>query len=419
MQLSDYVAACSNAVFAYTDVTLNKFNRSINVKSIIEKKSAAGHKWQISINVSGRPLILKCFDTREEAECVSEKIEILVRQNLSQESFPRRIDTSSSVDFYKRRLKDIVMDFAYGEANSATGKRPGEKVELTGGSFITPRGAKRNIENPKLPQIGYLRRYLKTVLDNVGDVVLADAKGSWVKRYTDKMRAKLSRKGAVYSYNSIAKQLILMKASCVAAADRNDVEDLRLYFNTKKFPKNWKNSRERRLEPGEHRLIMAQLNRARDTNGLHWRCLYRLALETGARLQELVLAEWYEFDHPGIWTMPKAHTKKKKLRMVSLSPRARRVLKILRATSEKNSKYVFHSLGSTSSVSSGWRYRMNQAGIVGLHCHDLRHEAISRMMVHPNKISMPIIQLMVGHESSEMTLKYTHLRPNDFVGLFS
>lgn len=401
---------------------LNQFNRNIDMSSITNRKRVANDQWQLSVRISGRPLIRECFNTHEKAEHASEAIESLIREYLALGAPAEknlRIVPLPPVEFYDRRLKDIVMDFAYGEADPTTGTRPGEQMELTGGSFITPRGAKRLIENPKLPQIGHFRMYLKTVLDNIGDVVLGDAKGSWVRRYTEKMRSKLSKRGAAFSYNSIAKQLILMKAACVTAADREDLEEPRLYFNTKKFPKDWKNSRDRRLEPGEHRLIMVQLNKSRNIKGAHWRCLYRLALETGARLQELTLAEWSEFDNPGIWIMPKEHTKKNKMRMVSLSPRAERILKILRAISKENSKHVFHSFGTTSAVSSGWRYRMDQAGIVGLRCHDLRHEAISRMMVHPNKISMPVIQLMVGHESPEMTLKYTHLRPKDFLGLFS
>lgn len=390
--------------------------------SIIERSYGANKKWQISIRISGRSLIRQSFESREVAERVCEETERLVREILKRDAFLRDVQPVAPpprVNFYERRLRDIVMDYAYGEADPTTGKRRGEIEALASGTFTTLAGAKRPIENPKLPQIGSLRRNLKTVLDNIGDVVLADAKGSWVKRYTDHMRTKLSKRGDVFSYNSIAKQLILMKMACVAVAERDDIEDPRLYFTTKKFPKAWKNSRDRRLEPGEHKLIMARLNKARDINGLHWRCLYRLALETGARLQELALAEWREFDHLGVWAIPAAHTKRNKMRLVSLSLRARRVLKVLRGASQTNSKHVFHSFGSTSSVSQGWRYRMDRAGIVGLRCHDLRHEAISRMMTHPNKISMPLIQLMVGHESPEMTLKYTHLRPNDYVGLFN
>lgn len=390
--------------------------------SIIERKYGAIKKWQMSVRISGRSLIRQSFESREEAERVCDEIERLVREKLKREASTRKnqhIAPKPPIYFYERRLRDIVMDYAYGMADPCTGKRPGEIEALANGSFVTPAGTKRQIENPKLPQIGELRRNLNTLLDNIGDVVLADAKVSWVKQYTNHMRAKLSKRGAVYSYNSIAKQLILMKMACVAAAEHDDIVDPRLHFNTKKFPKNWKNSRDRRLEPGEHRLIMARLSKARDINGRHWRCLYRLALETGARLQELTLAEWREFDYPGIWKIPKAHTKKNKMRLVSLSPRAERVLKVLRGASKTNSKHVFHSFGSTCCVSQGWRYRMDRAGIIGLHCHDLRHEAISRMMTHPNKISMSIIQLMVGHESTDMTLKYTHLRIADYVGLFN
>jgi integrase len=315
-------------------------------------------------------------------------------------------------------LKDILRDFAFGPVDQATGKRPGEIAGLQPAAKAAARLSKRRAVPQHLRALGHFQGQFKTVMKNIGEVTLADAKGSWVLQYADKMLQKNSCRGRPFSKNTLGKHLALMKAACEAAALRADVEEPKLYFSRKYLPKGKSQGRKRRLEPGEHQLIMARLNEYRSLRGRQWRCLYRLALETGARQQELVMAEWNEFANPGVWCIPEENTKKLTARMVSLSPRARRIVALLRKLAPGHSKYVFHSFGTVASVSSGWAYQIKRAGIVGLTFHDLRHEGVTRMIMHPRNLRPEVIRYMVGHESADMTANYTHFRPSDLAGLF-
>lgn len=394
---------------------------------ITERKRVSGEsKWQAVVRIKGHPPIVHTFDTREQAEKFSAEVESAQRKQNKSASFAlqklKRAQPARVV-FHQRLLKDILKDYAYGPVDPETGKRPGEELATT------PKVANQKGPRPKrrrtpeqFKSLGTLWGHFKTVLDNVGGVALGDAKGAWVLNYIDKMSRKMSSYGRPYTINTINKHLRLMKSACEEAATRADIEDPQFHFTMKHSKRKKEPGRERRLEPGEHEKIMGSLRKTglrKDVQKKRqWRCLYRLALETGARLQELVLADWTEFSFEGVWTIPADNTKKTKTRMVSLSPRARRVIQILRAMAPKNSKYVFHSFGTVLSVSNGWAYRMQCAGIAGLTFHDLRHEATTRMVTHPNGIRMETIQKMVGHESADMTAKYTHLRPADFVGLF-
>lgn len=382
------------------------------------KRAGKPSAWQAVIRVTGQPAVVRSFDTLEDAERFAREIESSLRHKKKvDESALRKLRSSQPnyAQFYERPLRDVIEDFAFGPVDPATGKRPSMAPPSRDESKPMP---KRRPQPEHLPKIGSHRHCLKTVLKNIGTVTVGEAKTAWVAKYVDKMRSKESVRGTPYSYMTIGKHLHLMKEACLAAALRADIDEPKLYFNTKFFPKEWQGGRDRRLEQGEHEKIIGAFSKDRSILGRHWRCLYRLALETGARLQELVLAEWTEFGYEGVWCIPAAHTKKNTARAVSLSPRARRIVSLLRAVAVKKSSFVFHAFGTVASVSKIWAYRMKQCGIKNLRFHDCRHEAITRMILHPAQVRFETIQEMVGHKSAEMTAKYTHLRPADFVGLF-
>jgi integrase len=49
-----------------------------------------------------------------------------------------------------------------------------------------------------------------------------------------------------------------------------------------------------------------------------------------------------------------------------------------------------------------------RAGIVDLHFHDLRHEAISRFF--EKGLSIPEVSLISGHKDVRQLMRYTHLK---------
>lgn len=61
-----------------------------------------------------------------------------------------------------------------------------------------------------------------------------------------------------------------------------------------------------------------------------------------------------------------------------------------------------------------WIRTLKKAGIEGLHFHDLRHEAVSRLI--EAGLGDQEVSAISGHKSMQMLKRYTHLRAEDLVG---
>ena len=60
-----------------------------------------------------------------------------------------------------------------------------------------------------------------------------------------------------------------------------------------------------------------------------------------------------------------------------------------------------------------WRRTVRDAGIRGLRFHDLRHEAVSRLV--EAGLGDQEVAAISGHKSMQMLKRYTHLRGEDLV----
>ena len=60
-----------------------------------------------------------------------------------------------------------------------------------------------------------------------------------------------------------------------------------------------------------------------------------------------------------------------------------------------------------------WRQALQRAGITGLRFHDLRHEAVSRLV--EAGLSDQEVAAISGHKCMQMLKRYTHLRAEDLV----
>lgn len=157
--------------------------------------------------------------------------------------------------------------------------------------------------------------------------------------------------------------------------------------------------RDRRLADGEFDQLMNAVERSRSTV---LRSAVQLAIETGLRRGELVGMKWSHIDWPRrVLSVPE--TKTGHPRVIPLSGKALLVLFSLQPQSE----YVLNLTGNA--LRQAWERLRDRAGVVDLHFHDLRHEAISRFF--EMGLSLPEVALISGHREPKMLLRYTHLCP--------
>lgn len=158
--------------------------------------------------------------------------------------------------------------------------------------------------------------------------------------------------------------------------------------------------RDRRLTAREERMIMRNCA-AREKHEMQ--AIVQLALETAMRLGEIHGMRWEYVDLRGrIVHLPQ--TKNGSKRDVPLTLAAR---DILASRNVKTSGPVWTY--TISGIKSSWKWMINKLGIKDLHFHDLRHEAISRL-VERGVFDLMEVAAISGHRSLSMLKRYTHLR---------
>ncbi len=164
------------------------------------------------------------------------------------------------------------------------------------------------------------------------------------------------------------------------------------------------NARDRRLEDGEFQKLMIATEKCLNQ---HISPLIRFALETGLRQSELLRIEPQDVDlMKRVLRIP--HTKNGHSRTIPLSKLA---CEILSARLETEVEQLFPI--TLSSLRQAWKRLLKRSGIIGLHFHDLRHEAITRFF--EKGLTIPEVALISGHKDPRMLFRYTHLKAQDLV----
>lgn len=133
--------------------------------------------------------------------------------------------------------------------------------------------------------------------------------------------------------------------------------------------------------------------------------LANFAIETAMRRGEMLSLTWDDVDE----TKRIAHlsdTKTGVPRSVPLSADALAWLEWSCSSIEPKPFPV-----SSNAVRLAWTRLTKRAGIVDLHFHDLRHEAISRLF--EKGLSVAEVALISGHRDVRQLFRYTHLRAED------
>lgn len=144
----------------------------------------------------------------------------------------------------------------------------------------------------------------------------------------------------------------------------------------------------------------------------------RLLLFTGARLQEVLKAEWWQFDlERGLWEKPSAHTKQQRQHRLELEGPA---LDLLRQMRQQDPLGRFLFPGEPLVTASGevlararadlkrpWRWLVNEAALENVQLHDLRRTTASFML--SGGASLPTVGKALGHTQASTTARYAHL----------
>jgi len=147
----------------------------------------------------------------------------------------------------------------------------------------------------------------------------------------------------------------------------------------------------------------------------------RLLLFTGARLQEVVKAEWAQFDlERGMWEKPSSHTKTKRQHRVQLDGPALVLVRRMREQ-DPNGRYLFPGRDKVNpanpaadprrpraDLKDAWDWVVEQAKLVDARPHDLRRTTASFML--DAEVPLATIGKALGHTQVSTTARYAQLR---------
>ncbi len=160
--------------------------------------------------------------------------------------------------------------------------------------------------------------------------------------------------------------------------------------------------RDRRLQPGELEMLL-------ESSSEEMNHVIRFALETAMRRGELAGMTWEMVDlKKRTVTLPE--TKNGQKRIVPLSSVSVAILKERIGTRRLDGKVW--DIGPDA-ISQDFAKACRKAGISGLHFHDLRHEATSRLF--EKGFDTMEVRTITGHKTLQMLARYTHLRAEDLV----
>jgi integrase len=147
--------------------------------------------------------------------------------------------------------------------------------------------------------------------------------------------------------------------------------------------------RERRLNDNELKYILNHNFKNKSMNSI-----IKLAIETGMRKSEILSITNDDIKDNYILL---SDTKNGNARKIPLTKKVKEII--------SKSKLPYSI--SCNAVRLNWSRMIKKTGILDLHFHDLRHEAISRFF--EKGLSIPEVSLISGHKDVRQLMRYTHL----------
>lgn len=333
--------------------------------------------WLVQIRIKGHKTINKTFLTYDEALKYANKEELRVRKNVANRG---KADTKA---FMNAKFVDVIE--LYRKEVDSTSKHAMQ---------------------------------LRTIVKHLGEVTIGEVNKKFLKSYISKMLTETTHIKTTFKAGTIARHFSAMTKVYKWYADEMEVELVTLPFKTALLPRGWNVKRERRLSRDEEKRLRARMHQAK--HGFVWQMLLTFAIETAARLQEMLYAKWDEVDFDvGVWRIPAQHCKSRKTRSVPISHKAMACLKILKAHASAEDNRIFHWFKTKDGCAGTFKYFTETIGLVDFRFHDLRHEGISRMVLFRRQLSIYEIMKIVGHSSLDMLNRYANLRGEELVERFN
>ena len=311
------------------------------------------YQWQAQVRKQGYPAQTKTFETRRDAEAWVRATE-------------REMDTHSFIP-RDESMRTTIADIAERYRNEITPAMKGARQEES---------------------------RLQAVEAHFGDYHLSAITPAMIAAWRDDLAASLAPQ-TVKHYLAVLGRLY--KA---AARDFGIPLPLGNPVALVRTP-TVRNSRTRRLEPGEEGMLLAALSTSR---GQCLQDVSLLALETAMRRGELLALRWEHVDLKSrVAHLP--DTKNGTSRDVPLSTRA---VTILKALPRNISGRVFNT--SETAITEGFQRAAKRANLTDFHFHDLRHEATTRLA---EKLPINELARVTGHKDLKTLMRYYHPRATD------
>ena len=176
--------------------------------------------------------------------------------------------------------------------------------------------------------------------------------------------------------------------------------------------------RDRRLDATEELALMRAVD-AHSNPMLGW--IVRIAVETGMRSGEILGLRLSQVDIKRR-IVRLSDTKNDSARTVPLTRNATRVFQEVLSHPLRPRGCALLFFGEPGrdgerrpyNFKKSWNGIKKSLGLADLHFHDLRHEAVSRLV--EGGLSDQEVSAISGHKSMQMLKRYTHLRAEDLVG---
>ncbi|MGH8602649.1 MAG: site-specific integrase [Gammaproteobacteria bacterium] len=342
-------------------------------------KNSAGN-WKAVIRKTGWPIAIKTFRAKRDASD------------------------------WARRVEDEMVRGVYID------RAPSERLTLRAAmnrylSEISPTKRKGAAEREKTSA--------KPILEALGDYSLAAVTQQLIADYRDqRLGIRSLRTGGLLSTNTVRLELALLSHLFTVAIQEWGIG---LGHNPVAMVRKPKppNGRDRRISPKEQDPLLTEC--AQHSNPmLYW--IVVLAIETGMRRGEIVGLRRGQVD-PQRRIIRLPDTKNGSARSVPLTKRAVQVLveALDHPIRPIDTDLVFW--GDTRDRATGerkpydfteaWESARTRARVPDLKFHDLRHEAVSRLV--EAGLSDQEVAAISGHKSMQMLKRYTHLRAEDLV----